>query len=1162
MKICKLLIRNLNSLQGDTCIDFEALPLKDCGLFAITGPTGAGKSTLLDGITLALYARSPRLQKMSKNELSEAGALITRGTTDALAEVEFEVRNQRYRARWSVKYNRNHTLNDYEHDVIQLPEGKQLNAKKSETISLIEKLTGLNYEQFTRTVLLAQGAFSRLLEAKAQERYDLLKQITGEEIYTQLGIAAFQRKKKYEEEQNLLQIKIQDVHVFTTEEREVFQEESTKLDERLIQMDLALQGLQSELKVKEERSKKVLAIHSLELKLKDLETEWEGLLSARKEWADYSLALPLLPDYQAWKTQVNTYNVNRELFRELQENRDQTIKKREALNLKCVAVFHLKAEYPDFRKEIQAILERIEGVQREKVQKERVFQDKQTELRQAQEVYKAQSKICNELKEQYALMQVERAEVEQWIQEHSHLALATQELSRWKNSLKDYWVQKGKIEKQADFLKWKKPFETWAVLFNEAIQDIELKLQKFADIGAEITVDYLTEKVNLLQQESARLESVLHIQREFLGLMSELDAHQKTLSLLLQELPILKQELKSIFTNQEAIQEKKNARLQAKEELTTLEQLGTVRLLLRPETPCPVCGSTVHPGVETYLNTLHAHAEELEKLEALQVDLNTQYAELQAKFLHSESRKAEVEQHLNRIQKVLPDLIQKFTEVLPESCVDISIEEAERIEEKFKQTQSWLEESRVLSKRSLERERSRSGLTDLKNLQEQYLLCIEKYETLVSEISPYSANDRHLSIEEQLNSIEQQVQVWQQSGEKLSGLKEACKGMEGKIQAMDISLQEKKAGGEKLRIETETAKEIWEKQIEILQSLPQIENPGVYGRKLDLDWAALDQDIQQLEERIKSLEDVFPVLKEKAEDMLNKFSIKLQANNFPDIDAYESALIPDPVRVTELKESIEGLEKRIIQNKTLLQSETEAIKILENQDQRTESLELLQQEFFEIKTERDTCLEGRREIAVRLDEDNKKRKHAEALLKEYEISVEKSKPWFWLNTLIGDATGKNFNNYAQQLTLHALLLQANANLELMSDRYMLDTESIQVDSESLYVLDKYMGNARRAADKTLSGGEKFIVSLALALGLSDLSAGKIELSNLFIDEGFGSLDADTLERAIGILENLQQNRNRTIGIISHVSELKERIQVQIQIEPGPSGFSRIHISNT
>jgi exonuclease SbcC len=169
-------------------------------------------------------------------------------------------------------------------------------------------------------------------------------------------------------------------------------------------------------------------------------------------------------------------------------------------------------------------------------------------------------------------------------------------------------------------------------------------------------------------------------------------------------------------------------------------------------------------------------------------------------------------------------------------------------------------------------------------------------------------------------------------------------------------------------------------------------------------------------------------------------------------------------------------------------------------------------------------------------------------------------PWYELSELIdADSQGKNFNEFAQLLTLKVLLMQANANMMQMQDRYRLDIadESLNESPDSLYVIDGFMGNTRRAADKTLSGGEKFMASLALALGLSDLSAGKIQLSNLFIDEGFGSLDPDTLDKAIGILESLQQERSRSIGIISHVSELKERIQVQIQILPGPNGHSKI-----
>jgi len=178
-------------------------------------------------------------------------------------------------------------------------------------------------------------------------------------------------------------------------------------------------------------------------------------------------------------------------------------------------------------------------------------------------------------------------------------------------------------------------------------------------------------------------------------------------------------------------------------------------------------------------------------------------------------------------------------------------------------------------------------------------------------------------------------------------------------------------------------------------------------------------------------------------------------------------------------------------------------------------------------------------------------------LSAWESMKKAASPYLMLNDLIGDAVGKRFNEFAQELTLKKLLISANANLNGINPRYQLDINDENESSESIYVVDSFMGNSRRAANITLSGGETFMASLSLALGLSDMAAGKAELGNLFIDEGFGSLDQESLEYAIGILEELQHKRGRVIGIISHVSELKDKIQTQIKIEKRAGGTSVI-----
>lgn len=207
----------------------------------------------------------------------------------------------------------------------------------------------------------------------------------------------------------------------------------------------------------------------------------------------------------------------------------------------------------------------------------------------------------------------------------------------------------------------------------------------------------------------------------------------------------------------------------------------------------------------------------------------------------------------------------------------------------------------------------------------------------------------------------------------------------------------------------------------------------------------------------------------------------------------------------------------------------------------TEELALLQKHIWDQ--------EKRIEIEIQNREKQKKSQEVlDALNKDFSL-------WSKMNLLIGDAQGKKFSNFVQDLTLRQLLEYGNQRLSGFSDRYLLDVAN---DSDGLKVIDTYMGNTKRSVS-SLSGGETFKLSLALAFGLSDLAARNVEIESLFIDEGFGSLDPESLDQAITILENMQNESNKSIGIISHVGELKDRIGTKIKLVKIGAGYSTIEI---
>jgi len=182
----------------------------------------------------------------------------------------------------------------------------------------------------------------------------------------------------------------------------------------------------------------------------------------------------------------------------------------------------------------------------------------------------------------------------------------------------------------------------------------------------------------------------------------------------------------------------------------------------------------------------------------------------------------------------------------------------------------------------------------------------------------------------------------------------------------------------------------------------------------------------------------------------------------------------------------------------------------------------------------------------------------QSLKQEIEALAQKLNIWKTLKNLLGDATGNTFANFVQDLTLRQLLVYANQRLQNLSQRYQILLPDSAEGADNLQIIDLDLGSSRRSIS-SLSGGETFKVSWAMALGLSDLAAQNVRIDSLFIDEGFGSLDPDSLNEAISLLEEMQSNTQKSIGIISHVSDLKERINTKIKLIPIGNGYSKISV---
>ncbi|MFW5785476.1 MAG: AAA family ATPase [Chitinispirillaceae bacterium] len=1072
MKIIELRFKNLNSLYGEWKIDFTDPEYVSNGIFALTGPTGAGKSTILDAVCLALYGATPRLGKISKS----TNEIMSRQTGECYAEVVFESQTGRFRCHWEQWRSRKKadgSLQSPEHQIAHAESGEIIESKKSLVSGVIEEKTGMDFDRFTRSILLAQGGFDTFLRADAEQKSKILEQITGTEIYSEISRRVHERQRDEREKLNLLQAETSGIVVLGPE-----QEQEIKLElegKRKQEAELACKLTETEKAVDwlngiENLKKKIVAISEeearLQFELEAFKPQRDKLARALKAAAldgRYSVLLEVRKQRSNDKAALEEkIRVLPELEKSVKEQ-GKSVRSLEQLTIR--AKEELKAEALIIKKvrplDQELDKQRMEGVE------------------YADACKKDEAKIEEKKKESIS-EQKRRSE------EEYKLNLVNEYLAGHSS---DEWLISGLagIEEQLKTLASKQ--EEIAGKVTEE-QNARAELRKADQKLEECTKQHFVRKQDVedaakkLRQGKEALDTLLDGR-----LLREYRTEKETL-------------------------------LREKAFLEKIAELEGHRAKLEDGKPCPLCGAEEHPYAEgnvpipdetekkideltQFINNAEEQEASIRKLEETEISAAKDLAESEKNLTEADHRKISAERMIAELKSGMEKIRGEIAEL-----------------------------QRALSAK-LQPFGHALDLSDPKSTMK----------TLYARMTEYQAKEKEkISIEKVISDLDsslKQLDVFIETQSSVLAEKQQKLELLRKKYAEGVS-ERKKLYGDK-NPDTEESRlekavydaEQAQKQARVLYDELQTK---LTSTKTDVD--SLRNRIGQQEEELKKLN--------------AEFTTEIQYAGFADEKDFVAAMLSP-----EDRDGLASEAKKLDDRETHLkarQREHESDLVRESDRKITEkTLEELQPQFKELEE----ALKQLRDAIAALNHKLSENVAAKERIKEKQTVIEAQKKeclrWDKLHSLIGSADGKKYRNFAQGLTFELMVAHANRQLEKMTDRYLLIRDTQQ--PLELNVIDNYQAGEIRST-RNLSGGESFIVSLTLALGLSKMASRKVRVDSLFLDEGFGTLDEEALETALETLSGLQQD-GKLIGIISHVSALKERISTQIKVTPASNGRSTL-----
>lgn len=1212
MRILKLRLKNLNSLAGEWTIDFTHSDYLSSGLFAIIGPTGSGKTTILDGICLALYQKTPRIGSISKS----SNEVMTRGAADCLAEVTIETSRGIYRCHWSQHRARNQpdgNLQKAMHEISREDTGEIVATGLTECEQLVPELTGMKYEQFTKAILLAQGDFAAFLKASVNDRSAILEKITGTEIYRQISMHVYELHAEVQQKFKTLEAELGGIRILADEELAEIRSKLTLLEEDLGRKRLDFERTEAAIAWLQNIASLEADISRLEEAAKDWQQRHTAFVPERERLVRASRALELAADHtalvklredqrqdQSSLTQLEqaAVGLNSELIDETTKvsaakTKLATSQEQRAIGYRLITeVRALDSQVESKAATLQVAKAKQDATQRERTQLEGQVRELKTkvnlDLTRLGELIKdldatAVDEKLIEGATGLLMLLNHLEEKQQTTREKSSrlpalkLALHDAELAHraQKQLLQDrekdqasFAAQRTRELAALTSLLDGKDLNHWRKLSLEARD----RLSQLDDLGR-ISVA-LTKSQHRQAQNTARVTTLkerrIACATTESALNAELSQHQKTVSLL-RENQLLRQQVIS---------------------------LEEARHKLKDDVACPLCGSLEHPfasGIPSDINDadrdLSKAVENLkdlkEKLQAARLEIAKIDSELgqiaqrqdedQADLTQLRERKDSLSRQLEIAGEFDEDKLRLLREQVTtaQHRCDTKLSEADAFEQKLKKlehAQQQLSDEVRTATSNLEAQTRKVELaaTAVANaeadLQTAKQNLAAKLRDCMAALSPYNIilDPDNVASARQLIS-ERKSKREANNTEKLA--------IERRVDSQKISLfhaeqsltkcsADLQSMQNELTLITNEHSKLLENRQKIFgdknpdteeKALAEAEHQAQRGLELAItSHRQLETNLQINRSRAQTIRQALTERAERLSHAQAAFAPKLEAQGFCDEQDLEQAKLPDEKRHA-LAEAEKNLQIESADIEAQRRDRREKLHAEQVRHLTDDSLVVLREKRANLESEIAKLNEGRGAQRQRLADNDQVHAIYQTKLTQMQAKQREVQRWAALNNLIGSAKGDKFLNFAQGLNFERLIDHANRELCKMTDRYLLVRST--ANDLDFAVVDSYQAGEIRTA-KNLSGGESFLVSMALALGLSKMASKKMRVDSLFLDEGFGSLDADKLQLALDTIAGLK-HEGKLIGVISHVPGLKDRIDTQIRLVQKAGGRSVI-----